>query len=49
VGDRVNAFADGQAFAAAIAQARLVPTQGLGHRKLLKDAAVLREVATFLR
>jgi pimeloyl-ACP methyl ester carboxylesterase len=48
-GDSVNPFADGQAFAGAIAQARLVPTQGLGHRKLLKDPDVVREVAAFLR
>ncbi|CAA9412376.1 MAG: VfmD protein [uncultured Ramlibacter sp.] len=47
--DSVNQFADGEAFADAIAGARLLPTQGLGHRKLLKVPAVLDEVAAFLR
>jgi pimeloyl-ACP methyl ester carboxylesterase len=46
-GDRVNAFADGQAYAHAIAGARLVATDGLGHRRMLKDAAVLGHVALF--
>ncbi len=45
--DRVNAFADGEAFAAAIAGARLVATEGLGHRRILRDDAVLRQVADF--
>jgi pimeloyl-ACP methyl ester carboxylesterase len=48
-GDRVNAFADGQAYQATIRGARLVDTQGLGHRKLLKDTDVLRAVVDFLR
>jgi len=48
-GDSINPFADGQAFADAIPGARLVATEGLGHRKLLKDASVLDEVAAFLR
>jgi len=47
--DPINRFADGQAYALAIAAARLLPTEGLGHRKLLKDPAVLQEVAAFLR
>lgn len=45
--DSVNRFADGQAFAHAIQGARLLATQGLGHRKLLKDAQVLGKVAHF--
>ncbi|MBA2674721.1 MAG: alpha/beta hydrolase, partial [Ramlibacter sp.] len=45
--DRINRFADAQAYAEAIAGARLVATQGLGHRKILKDAQVLDEVARF--
>lgn len=45
--DSVNRFADGQAFAHAIQGARLLATQGLGHRKLLKDAQVLGKVARF--
>ena len=48
-GDRVNAFVDGQAFADAIPDARLLSTEGLGHRKLLKDPHVLQQVALFLR
>ena len=48
-GDRVNPFAHGEAFVRAIAGARLFATDGLGHRKLLGDERVLREVARFLR
>jgi pimeloyl-ACP methyl ester carboxylesterase len=48
-GDRINPFAHGRAFVHAIAGARLVATDGLGHRKLLGDPAVLREVVAFLR
>jgi pimeloyl-ACP methyl ester carboxylesterase len=47
-GDSVNRFADGQAFAQAIRDARFVATEALGHRKMLKDARVLGEVAVFL-
>lgn len=47
-GDTINRFADGQAFQQAIAGARLLQTSGLGHRKILKDEAVLQEVANFL-
>jgi pimeloyl-ACP methyl ester carboxylesterase len=46
--DSINRFADGQAFAHAIRGARLVATEGLGHRKLLKDPGVLAKVAIFL-
>jgi pimeloyl-ACP methyl ester carboxylesterase len=46
-GDSINAFADGQAFAHAIRGARLVGTEGLGHRKLLRDAQVLGQVTLF--
>jgi pimeloyl-ACP methyl ester carboxylesterase len=45
--DRVNAFADGQAFTRAIRGATLVETDGLGHRKLLKDAGVIAHVVMF--
>lgn len=48
-GDRINPFAHGEAFVRAIAGARLLATEGLGHRKLLGDQRVLREVAQFLR
>ena len=47
-GDSVNRFADGQAYAQAVRDARFVATEGLGHRKMLKDAQVLGEVAIFL-
>lgn len=47
--DPINPFADGLAFAHAIRDARLEPTQGLGHRKLLRDEVVLAKVAIFLR
>ena len=45
--DTVNRFADGQAFSHAVRDAQLVATQGLGHRKILKDAQVLGKVAIF--
>lgn len=45
--DSINVFADGMAYAHAIRGAELLPTQGLGHRKLLKDAEVLGKVAIF--
>lgn len=48
-GDRVNAFTDGQAFAHAIQGAQLVATEGLGHRRILKDATVLGRIALFGR
>lgn len=47
--DRVNAFADGQAFTRAIRGATLVDTEGLGHRKLLRDAEVIAHVVMFAR
>lgn len=47
-GDRVNAFADGEAYQRAIEHAHLVATEGLGHRKVLKDAAVLERIAAFV-
>jgi pimeloyl-ACP methyl ester carboxylesterase len=47
-GDSINRFADGQAYAHAVRDARLVATEGLGHRKVLKDAQVLGEVAIFV-
>lgn len=47
-GDRVNRYADGEAYARTIAGARLLSTEGLGHMKLLQDAAVLAEVTAFV-
>lgn len=46
--DRINRFADGQAYARSIGGAELLPTDGLGHRKILKDEGVLGRVAAFL-
>jgi pimeloyl-ACP methyl ester carboxylesterase len=45
--DSINRFADGQAYTHAIRGAQLVATQGLGHRRILKDAEVLGKVAIF--
>ena len=46
--DRVNRFADGLAYRDAIAGAELVATQDLGHRKILRELSVLRQVAAFI-
>lgn len=46
--DSINLFADGEAYRRAIAGARLVATEGLGHRRILKDETVLREVTAFM-
>ncbi len=46
--DRINHFADGQAYRDAIAGARLFATEGLGHRRLLQDDRVLQEIAAFV-
>lgn len=43
--DAMSRFDDGQAFADAIPGARLLATDGLGHRKILKDAGVLEAIA----
>jgi pimeloyl-ACP methyl ester carboxylesterase len=45
--DSVNPFTDGQAFAHAIRGATLVATEGLGHRKMLKDPSVIARVVAF--
>lgn len=47
-GDRINRFADGEAYRDHIAGAALLATQGLGHRKILQDAPVLAAVAAFV-
>jgi pimeloyl-ACP methyl ester carboxylesterase len=46
-GDRINAFADGEAFSRSIGDARLLATDGLGHRGVLNDANVLRAIVEF--
>ena len=45
--DSINRFADGMAYAQSIRGAQFVATEGLGHRKILKDAVVLGRVALF--
>jgi pimeloyl-ACP methyl ester carboxylesterase len=47
--DRINAFVDGQAFAHAIQGAQLVATEGLGHRRILKEPSVIARVVMFAR
>lgn len=46
--DRVNRFADSEAYRDAIPGARLVATQGLGHRRILKEAEVIERVLDFV-
>ncbi|OOG41826.1 alpha/beta hydrolase [Polaromonas sp. A23] len=46
--DSINRFADGVAYSQAIAGARLLATDELGHRRILKDEGVLREIAAFV-
>lgn len=48
-GDRVSPLAVGQRLAAAIPAAQWLATQGLGHRRLLGDAAVAGAVVSHLR
>jgi pimeloyl-ACP methyl ester carboxylesterase len=45
--DRINDFADAEAYERAIEHVQLIATQGLGHRRILKDEAVLAAVASF--
>ncbi len=47
-GDRINRFADGEAYRDHIAGATLLATEGLGHRKILQQAEVLQAVADFV-
>jgi pimeloyl-ACP methyl ester carboxylesterase len=46
--DSINRFADGVAYSQAIAGARLLATDELGHRRILKDEGVLRAIAAFV-
>ena len=48
VDDRDNPFRDGERYAQHWPGARLVATQGLGHRGALYDSAVINEVAAFI-
>ncbi|TJY59470.1 alpha/beta fold hydrolase [Sinimarinibacterium sp. CAU 1509] len=45
--DRIVAHADGVTACAALAGARLLTTQGLGHRRILRDPQVVTEVVAF--
>lgn len=47
--DVINPFSDGEAFAGAVPNAQLMATEGLGHRAILKDAAVVARVLAFVR
>jgi hypothetical protein len=47
--DRINRFADAEAYRDAIAGARLLETSGLGHTRLLRDERVHLAVAEHLR
>ncbi|WP_332775869.1 alpha/beta fold hydrolase [Polaromonas sp.] len=46
--DSINRFADGEAYRDAIGSARLLATEDLGHRRILKDPEVLQQVARFV-
>ena len=48
-GDRQTPYADAVRLVASLPDARLVTTDGLGHRRILKDAAVVRQVADLPR
>lgn len=47
--DRINRFADAEAYRDAIAGARLMATEGLGHTRLLRDDQVVNAVVAHLR
>jgi len=45
--DTINPFSDGEFYASAVPGAKLVATEGLGHRAILKDASVVEQVVAF--
>ena len=47
-GDRQTPYADAARLVASLPDARLVTTDGLGHRRILQDRAVVRQVAAFV-
>lgn len=49
VGDRQTSYDDARALAAALPDARLMTTEGLGHRRILRDPQVIAQVAAFIR
>ena len=48
-GDRQTPYADAERLVGALPDARLVTTDGLGHRRILRDRAVVAEVVDFVR
>jgi pimeloyl-ACP methyl ester carboxylesterase len=46
--DRQTAYADAARLVALLPQAELVTTEGLGHRRILADPAVVRAVVAFI-
>ena len=48
-GDRQTPWGDAARLVDSLPDARLVSTEGLGHRRILKDPGVVREVMSFLR
>lgn len=48
-GDREVPWSDGEAIASAWPSANLLTTEGLGHRRILRDAAVIEAAVAFLR
>jgi pimeloyl-ACP methyl ester carboxylesterase len=48
-GDRQTPYAEAVRLVESLPDARLVTTDGLGHRRILKDPGVIREVLAFLR
>lgn len=46
--DRDVPFASGEHLASTLRDARLFATKGLGHRKILRDARVIEEIASFV-
>jgi pimeloyl-ACP methyl ester carboxylesterase len=46
--DRVVPVTEGERIAAGIQSARLIRTEGLGHRRILRDAEVIRSIVSFI-
>ncbi len=46
--DSINPFADGLAYQQAIAGARMLQTEGLGHQHILKDENTVRQIVDFV-
>jgi esterase/lipase len=46
--DSINPFADGLAYQQTIAGARMIQTEGLGHRRILKDENTLQGIVDFV-